>query len=30
MFSPVANSGIVPPVPDLLYVADGYVADGYV
>jgi hypothetical protein len=30
MFSPNANSGVVPPVPDLLYVAEGYVENGYV
>jgi hypothetical protein len=30
IFSPIANSGVVPPVPDLLYVAAGYVEDGYV
>jgi len=30
IFSPVANSGVKPPVQDLLYVAEGYVADGYV
>jgi hypothetical protein len=30
MFSPIANSGANPPVQDLLYVAEGYVADGYV
>ena len=29
-FSPVANSGVKPPVEDLLYVAEGYVAEGYV
>ena len=30
MFSPVANSGVRPPVQDLLYMAPGYVAEGYV
>jgi hypothetical protein len=30
MFSPVINSGANPPLPDLLYVAAGYVEDGYV
>jgi hypothetical protein len=30
MFSPVANSGAKIPVPDLLYVAEGYVENGYV
>jgi hypothetical protein len=30
IFSPVANSGIKPPVQDLLYVAEGYVENGYV
>jgi hypothetical protein len=30
IFSPVANSGANPPLPDLLYVAAGYVEDGYV
>jgi hypothetical protein len=30
MFSPVSNSGAKPPIPDLLYVAAGYVEDGYV
>jgi hypothetical protein len=29
-FSPVANSGVQPPVQDLLYVAEGYVENGYV
>ena len=29
-FSPVANSGARPPVQDLLYVAEGYVENGYV
>jgi hypothetical protein len=26
----VINSGIKPPIPDLLYVAEGYVENGYV
>ena len=30
IFSPVANSGVRPPVQDLLYMAPGYVAEGYV
>jgi hypothetical protein len=30
MFSPVTNSGANPPLPDLLYMAPGYVAEGYV
>ncbi len=30
IFSPVANSGANPPLPDLLYMAAGYVEDGYV
>ena len=30
IFSPVANSGVRPPVQDLLYVAEGYIVDGYV
>jgi hypothetical protein len=30
IFSPVVNSGANPPVQDLLYMAPGYVADGYV
>ena len=30
MFSPVANSISKVPLPDLLYVAAGYVEDGYV
>ena len=29
-FSPVVNSGAKPPVQDLLYVAEGYVENGYV
>jgi hypothetical protein len=29
-FSPVSNPGIKPPVQDLLYVAEGYVENGYV
>ena len=30
IFSPIANSGANPPLPDLLYVAKGYIVDGYV
>ena len=30
IFSPVANSGVRPPVQDLLYMAPEYVAEGYV
>jgi hypothetical protein len=30
IFTPVANSGVQPPVQDLLYVAEGYVENGYV
>jgi hypothetical protein len=29
-FSPVASAGAKPPVQDLLYVAEGYVENGYV
>jgi hypothetical protein len=29
-FSPVSNPGVSPPVQDLLYVAEGYVENGYV
>jgi len=30
IFSPIANSGANPPLPNLLYVAEGYIVDGYV